>query len=249
MFKLSEVAVYPSPIERQKVSLCLKVFCDETVCALKCHSEMQHAKDTVVFIEKVLQFWHIVNVKSPHEDICMGDKDRAVIRSENDEQLKTLQEFGDMALKMCKSGTIVERAKCFTKDTSKAIWHSCNGLVGLSKHLLKTSHQYVLLGIFTTDHLEKQFGKLRQGCGGTYFITVQQIMEKMAIQKTKICLRFDDGSLLNTTDNHGHSVHACDKCSFIVTENMCTIIDNLYQNLKITYPWKLKLLLSILLGT
>ena len=40
-------------------------------------------------------------------------------------------------------------------------------------------------------------------------------------------LRFDDGSLLNTTDNHGQSVHACDKRSFIMTENMCTIFDNL----------------------
>ena len=48
----------------------------------------------------------------------------------------------------------------------------------------------------------------------------------MAIQK-KICLRFDDGTLLNTADNHGQSVHACDKCSFIVNENMCTIFDNL----------------------
>ena len=28
----------------------------------------------------------------------------------------------------------------------------------------------------------------------------------MAIQKTKVCLRFDDGSLLNTTGNHGQSV-------------------------------------------
>ena len=65
--ELSEVAVCPSPIERQKVSLCLNVFCDETVCALKCHSKMQNAKDTVVFIKKALQFWHIVNVKSPYE--------------------------------------------------------------------------------------------------------------------------------------------------------------------------------------
>ena len=59
--------------------------------------------------------------------------------------------------------------------------------MGLSKHLLKTSNQYVLLRIFTTDHLEKQLGKLRQGCGGTYFMTVLQIKEKLAIQKTTIC--------------------------------------------------------------
>ena len=61
----------------------------------------------------------------------MRDKDRAVIRSENKEQLNTLLEFGGMELKMCKSGTTDKRAKCLTKDTSKAIWHTCNGLQGV----------------------------------------------------------------------------------------------------------------------
>ena len=35
-----------------------------------------------------------------------------------------------------------------------------------------------------------------------------------------------DKVLLNTTGNHGQSVHACDKCSFIMTENVCMIFDN-----------------------
>ena len=35
-----------------------------------------------------------------------------------------------------------------------------------------------MLGNFTSDPLEKQFGKLRQGTGGAYFIIVQQILEK-----------------------------------------------------------------------
>ena len=51
----------------------------------------------------------------------MKDEDRAVIRSENDQQLNTLLEFGEMVLKMCKSGTTVKKTKCLTKDTSEAI--------------------------------------------------------------------------------------------------------------------------------
>ena len=35
--KLTEVAVHPKPVERQKVALCLKIFYDETVAALKSH--------------------------------------------------------------------------------------------------------------------------------------------------------------------------------------------------------------------
>ena len=38
-----------------------------------------------------------------------------------------------------------------------------------------------MLELFTSNPLEKQFGKLRQGCGGTYFITVQEILEKVGI--------------------------------------------------------------------
>ena len=40
MSKLNETAVYPKPIERQCVSTCLNVFCDETVVALKTHPEL-----------------------------------------------------------------------------------------------------------------------------------------------------------------------------------------------------------------
>ena len=39
--KLSYVAANLKPIERQKVDTCLKVFCDETVDALKFHPGMQ----------------------------------------------------------------------------------------------------------------------------------------------------------------------------------------------------------------
>ena len=40
MSKLTETAVYPKPIERQRVSTCLCVFCDETVVALETHPEL-----------------------------------------------------------------------------------------------------------------------------------------------------------------------------------------------------------------
>ena len=32
MSKLTDIAAFPKPIERQKVSTCLKVFCEEKVC-------------------------------------------------------------------------------------------------------------------------------------------------------------------------------------------------------------------------
>ena len=44
--------------------------------------------------------------------------------------------------------------------------------------LLRVSH--VLLGTFSTDPFLKEFGKLHQESGGTYFTTVQQIIKKGA---------------------------------------------------------------------
>ena len=40
MSKLNKVAVQPKPIERQNVSTCLRVFCDETITALRVHPEL-----------------------------------------------------------------------------------------------------------------------------------------------------------------------------------------------------------------
>ena len=66
MLKLTYVAANPKPIERQKVDTCLKVFCDETVDALKFHPDMQdeNVDGTVTLITKIMEFCKIVNVKS-----------------------------------------------------------------------------------------------------------------------------------------------------------------------------------------
>ena len=118
-----------------------------------------------------------------------------------------------------------KRRKELTKDTAAAFAHTCRGLIALSKDLLENKgFEYVLLGKFTSDHIEKEFGKLRQGCGGCYFITVQQIMKKVAISKTKLLLRLDptaDAFQLPEAD------HNCKKCGFWMTEEMCSIVDDL----------------------
>ena len=53
-----------------------------------------------------------------------------------------------------------KRHKCLTKDTAKALAATCRGFVDIAKQLLTTTHEYVLFGLFTTDPLEKMFGKL-----------------------------------------------------------------------------------------
>ena len=64
----------------------------------------------------------------------------------------------------------------------------------------KESFKYVVLGIFLTDSLEKQFSKLRQGSGGKYFITVQQIFEEITISKAKLVLNLNNDTVNNLVE-------------------------------------------------
>ena len=83
-----------------------------------------------------------------------------------------------------------------------------------------------MLGIFSTDLLKKQFGKLRQGSRETYFITVQEIFEKVSISKEKLLLNLNcDAVDKKCTVFEIEPVHHCQKCSFTLTEQMCDILD------------------------
>ena len=89
--------------------------------------------------------------------------------------------------------------------------------------MISTSHQYVCIGKFTSDFIEKEFSKLGQGSGGCYFITVQQILEKLNINKTSLLL-----SLNTDIDNLGtNSGHHCSSCSYKLEEDGIETFDNL----------------------
>ena len=79
---------------------------------------------------------------------------------------KLLVDASDKTSKLNKNYPGGKRQKTLTKDTATALHHTLNGLVDLSRKLLSTTHKYVLIGEHTSDPLEKEFGKLRQGSGG-----------------------------------------------------------------------------------
>ena len=93
--KLTEVAVNRKPVERQRVSPCLQVFCDNTLSSLKSHPELQNKDGTVIFLSKIIEFWKIVNVHGPYRGVRLRDADRAAIYSAEDMNLQKLSEFSD----------------------------------------------------------------------------------------------------------------------------------------------------------
>ena len=225
LVKLSSLtyqAANPKPIERQRVETCMKVFCDRTKEALINHPHMksENVDGTVIFLQKVITFFKIMNVKSLGEDMRLRDPLRAAIKSPDDEQLRFLTEFASFAASL--KGTQGKRQKQLTVDTASAIEHTCLGVVELTKYLLETNN-YILLGKFTTDPLEKAFGKLRQGSGGTYFINTQQVLEKVNLMKTKVLLRLN----LDVSNLESEAGHFCEKCLIDWTQELCELIESL----------------------
>ena len=102
MSKLSETAVYPKHIERQRASTCLQIFCEETATALELYGR-QHCIDvtgTVTFIRKVLKWWTIINVKNKGMDLRKRQPLQAVISHPDDPGLQFMEEFEETCLSM-----------------------------------------------------------------------------------------------------------------------------------------------------
>ena len=131
--KINDVAISP----KQRVSTCLRVFCDETIAALETHPGINKdsAMGTINFLKLIVKFWKIVNVKGIGADSRFKDTLRAVMRSPDDPRLDFLIELADMADKM--TNTATKRIQHLTRDTGRALSHVCRGLVDLTRKSIK----------------------------------------------------------------------------------------------------------------
>ena len=133
---LNEVAVFPKPDKRQRVSNCQQVFSEKTHATSLNHPllDNEEVKDTAAFILKVLNWWKILNAKACGVEIKKCDPNRAPIDNPRDQRLLLLQEFGTMCLKMAgKQGCRIQQ---FSKDTAAAIHQTCFNMVNFCRHLL-----------------------------------------------------------------------------------------------------------------
>ena len=206
--RLKEVSVFPKPIERQRVATCLNIFSDDTIADLKSNETVHNNEGTIHFFEMIVRFGTWLQLKAPIEDA-------------SDQRLIFLLNLAHIADNMAEQTG--KRHKCLTKDTAKALSATCRGFVEIAKQLLTNTHEYVLFGLFTTDPLEKMFGKLRRGVGGTYFINVRQVLEKLAIHQTTIMLKSDQIFF----EMEAKLGHQCDLCSFNMNDDSLTIFEEL----------------------
>ena len=83
------------------------------------------------------------------------------------------------------------RVMCLTQDTSNSLYLTLNDIVSLIKLLINKDFNSVLPGSFQSDTLKGEFRIFCQSVGGYYNISVEQIMNSLALQRLKLFSRQD----------------------------------------------------------
>ena len=151
-----------------------------------------------------------------------------MVRSVNDPSLLFLSELAHLGEGM-KPENRKTRMHQLTYDTASIMAHTCRALVSLATNMLTSGQSFVILGWFSTDLLEKCFSKLRQGAGGTYFISAQSVLEKINIQRANTALNLELACINEATDGH-----YCEFCERTPLEEEAEILDNLTELEKIS---------------
>ena len=65
------------------------------------------------------------------------------------------------------------------------------GIVDVTKTLLRLGFRYVPPGKIQSDRIEGEFGIYRQSAGGNYFISVEQVLSGLSLQRIKLFAKLD----------------------------------------------------------
>ena len=71
-----------------------------------------------------------------------------------------------------------DKKHSLSTETCMTSTQTCRGLIALAIYLLEEKgFSYVLLGLITSDPIERRFGWYRQLCGANYYLSVRQLLE------------------------------------------------------------------------
>ena len=194
--RLNYQTLYPNNFEKQKVYLACNVFNEKTVAALK----VRKMNDTALFVDNITKMWNILNVRSTTAGTRLNDPNRMPISDPNDTRLNYLDAMAT-SFKLMDNSVRGQRVRGLTQETSTALHQTLTGLVQLTRVLLATGHKYVLLGKLQSDPIEKEFGIYRQSSGGNYFISPEQVISSLQLQRLRLFAKLSIDVSADTVDN------------------------------------------------
>lgn len=212
--KLSHRSLFPSNLDRQKVSLACHVFHESTLAAVKTEFESNSgvitSEGTFKFIDIILKWWTIMNIKSPFQGIRKRNPWAEPFRSVDDDRLKFLERFLLWLEKWESNG-----GAGLTRETHAAVYRTTLvtiEFIRYSLNELQAHVTYVCPGkALQTDPLEKRFSCYRQYSGGNYNISVSQVLEseKKIRMKSLLGLKSSKYGIIKfaTDDNCAATAH------------------------------------------
>lgn len=160
-YALSKAAVSSTDVEKQNVQVALEIFNHSgpiALCAVGEKHDIEHYKETTIFIEIVAKWWTIVSMKTPSEGLRLRDEfQNAGFPPPNNHEvaflysfLDWLEEWSDDKANACK----------LSKTTHHALHQTTRALLEIARYCFDLKMSEVLLGKFQTD-LEDRFGRCR----------------------------------------------------------------------------------------
>jgi hypothetical protein len=173
--KLTPSCLQPTNVQRTSVKLCMAIFHDSTVYALKYYSENGHPEftDTYIFIKYISELVKILNVRTSNVGHRRNDELKLPISSSDDYRLTLLMQYAQFFADWKDS-----RLPGLTHETFFAIQNVCFNVHNIAIHLLNDlSFGYVLTGRLQSDSIEARFAQYRQMSGANFFISEKQLLE------------------------------------------------------------------------
>ncbi|XP_077558526.1 uncharacterized protein LOC144174000 [Haemaphysalis longicornis] len=177
---LSSQALCPLDIDRANTSLALEIFSNSIPQFLRAvgttNEDRQLLDETATFIEIIVRWWKVVNVKSPPREELPRDQFQEPVFSITDDPkvnflYKLLDWLDAWKGKNLDSGMLTKETHSFMQKTTHA-------LLEVTRYCFnELKLPYVLLGKIQTDSLEERFAKYKQLVGSGYHSSIRQVFE------------------------------------------------------------------------
>ena len=194
---LSSAAMFPTPITRQKVSLALCILNEKIPAALNVFNKEAGATANLLRIFK--KFWDIFNINNTTKSLHKKNPDCAPFTDlKLDLDRNRIDWLNNMVrfLGAWESCHKVYGILKLSSPTFHSLKYSCRSLIGILNHIFyERNFKFFLTVKLQTDCLEGRFGIYRQTNGGSYHITLNQVIAAEKKLRAINCLKLGSNFL------------------------------------------------------
>ena len=170
------------------------------------------------FLSLIHTWWTIVNCRQRYSPNNLGN---AIVCG--DDKVQFLEAFAHWLDDWRSNETGIF---CLSRQTFDALIRTLRAQSQLVRDLLSDGYEYVIMGKFQSDPLERRFSQYRQMSGGRFLVALREVLCTENILKCTSLLKagiqfWDERALRNTIEDSAYKVF-CDEVDAVVNE-LCEV--------------------------